>query len=152
MADVIFVHQGRQVQSRSKESIVKEAKQIIQDQDFKGYIHDVGGPTANFYEKACKKQEKHGVCLDKDCIGEDVCNALNITHKAYLDILRELRELDGIKKVFVRSGIRYDYLLYDKDERFFNELVKHHISGQLKVAPEHVSDIRRCGYASGICS
>jgi uncharacterized radical SAM protein YgiQ len=133
-------HQGRQVQSRSKESIVKEAKQIIQDQDFKGYIHDVGGPTANFYEKACKKQEKHGVCLDKDCIGEHVCSALNITHKTYLDILRELRELEGVKKVFVRSGIRYDYLLYDKDEQFFNELVKHHISGQLKVAPEHVSD------------
>lgn len=133
-------HQGRQMQSRSKESIIKEAKQIINDEDFKGYIHDVGGPTANFYEKACKKQEKFGVCLDKDCIGEDVCNALNITHKNYLDILRDLRKLEGVKKVFVRSGIRYDYLLYDKDEQFFSELVEHHVSGQLKVAPEHVSD------------
>ncbi|MGS0973685.1 MAG: YgiQ family radical SAM protein [Candidatus Izemoplasmataceae bacterium] len=133
-------HQGRQIQSRSKESILREAKQIIDDVDFKGYIHDVGGPTANFYEKACKKQEKLGVCLDKDCIGETVCNALNITHKNYLDILRDLRQLDGVKKVFVRSGIRYDYLLYDKDEQFFSELVKHHVSGQLKVAPEHVSD------------
>lgn len=133
-------HQGRQIQSRSKESILKEAKAIIQDPDFKGYIHDVGGPTANFYHKACKKQEKHGVCLDKDCIGEEVCKALNVTHKDYLEILRDLRHLEGVKKVFVRSGVRYDYLLYDKDQTFFSELVKHHVSGQLKVAPEHVSD------------
>jgi len=132
-------HQGRQIQSRSQESILKEAKMIIGDKDFKGYIHDVGGPTANFYHKACKKQEKHGVCLDKDCIGEEVCKALKVTHKDYLQILRELRNLDGVKKVFVRSGVRYDYLLYDQDQTFFSELVKHHVSGQLKVAPEHVS-------------
>lgn len=133
-------HQGRIMQSRSKESIVKEAITITQDPDFKGYIHDIGGPTANFYDLACGKQVDHGVCLNKQCVSDKPCPLLQVSHKNYLDILREVRELEGIKKVFVRSGIRYDYVLYDNDESFFNELVKHHVSGQLKVAPEHVSD------------
>ncbi|XMB72679.1 YgiQ family radical SAM protein [Mycoplasmatota bacterium WC30] len=132
-------HQGRIIQSRSKASMVKEAKQIIQDKDFKGYIHDVGGPTANFYDMACEKQVKHGVCKTKACIGSETCNQLNVTHTNYLDVLRTLRELDGVKKVFIRSGIRYDYVMYDKNPEFFEELVQHHVSGQLKVAPEHVS-------------
>jgi len=132
-------HQGRTIQSRSKSSIVNEAKKIISDKDFKGYIHDVGGPTANFYRKACKKQVDYGVCPDKACIGYDVCRNLEVTHEDYLDVLRTLRELDGVKKVFIRSGIRYDYLMYDKNEEFFKELIKYHVSGQLKVAPEHVS-------------
>lgn len=132
-------HQGRIIQSRSKSSIVKEAKKIVQDKDFKGYIHDVGGPTANFYNTACEKQVKYGVCKNKACLGQIPCNKLEVKHNEYLDILRTLRELDGVKKVFVRSGIRYDYLMYDKNQEFFKDLVKHHISGQLKVAPEHVS-------------
>ena len=132
-------HQGRVIQSRSKESIVKEAELIINDKDFKGYIHDVGGPTANFYRKACEKQINYGVCQSKSCIGYDTCSNLDVTHEDYLDVLRTLRELDGVKKVFIRSGIRYDYLMYDKNPEFFEELVKHHVSGQLKVAPEHVS-------------
>ncbi|MCF7926795.1 MAG: YgiQ family radical SAM protein [Candidatus Izimaplasma sp.] len=133
-------HQGRVIQSRSKNSIIKEAKQIISEPDFKGYIHDVGGPTANFYDKACDKQLTKGVCQHKQCIGEEECSLLKITHKNYLSILRDLRDLEGVKKVFIRSGIRYDYLLHDEDDTFFKELVKHHISGQLKVAPEHISD------------
>jgi uncharacterized radical SAM protein YgiQ len=133
-------HQGRVIQSRSKESIVEEAKLITNHPDFKGYIHDVGGPTANFYDIACEKQTSKGVCLHKQCIGENKCALLQVSHKNYLDILRELRTLPKVKKVFVRSGIRYDYMMYDQDETFFQELVKHHISGQLKVAPEHVSD------------
>jgi len=132
-------HQGRVMQSRSKESIVREAKLMIEDKDFKGYIHDVGGPTANFYRKACEKQVIHGVCPNKACIGYEKCNNLEVTHEDYLDVLRTLRELDGVKKVFIRSGIRYDYLMYDKNPEFFEDLVKHHVSGQLKVAPEHVS-------------
>lgn len=132
-------HQGRIIQSRSKSSIVKEAKLIIQDKDFKGYIHDVGGPTANFYDIACDKQVKFGVCPDKSCLGQNPCNNLKVSHTNYLDILRTLRKLDGVKKVFVRSGIRYDYLMYDKNQAFFEELIQYHISGQLKVAPEHVS-------------
>jgi uncharacterized radical SAM protein YgiQ len=133
-------HQGRIIQSRSKESIVKEAKLITEDKDFKGYIHDIGGPTANFYDVACDKQITKGVCLNKQCLEGKPCPLLKVSHKNYLDVLREVRQLDRVKKVFVRSGIRYDYLIYDKDETFFNELVEHHISGQLKVAPEHVSD------------
>lgn len=133
-------HQGRIIQSRSKESIVDEAKQITNYPDFKGYIHDVGGPTANFYDVACEKQSKFGVCLHKQCLEDEACSLLRVSHKNYLEILRELRELDKVKKVFVRSGIRYDYLMYDKDPSFFKELVQHHISGQLKVAPEHISD------------
>lgn len=135
----LTMHQGRQIQSRSKESLVNEAKKIIKLPDFKGYIHDVGGPTANFYNKACKKQEKHGVCTNKQCVGYLKCNNLEVSHTDYLDILKELRSLENVKKVFIRSGIRYDYLMYDKDETFFYELVKNHISGQLKVAPEHIS-------------
>ena len=133
-------HQGRIIQSRSKESIVNEAKVIKEHEDFKGYIHDVGGPTANFYDVACDKQVTKGVCLNKQCLEDKPCPLLKVQHTNYLDILRELRELDGIKKVFVRSGIRYDYVMYDENKQFFSELVKHHVSGQLKVAPEHVSD------------
>ncbi len=133
-------HQGRIIQSRSKESIVNEAKIITTYPDFKGYIHDIGGPTANFYDGACDKQVTKGVCLNKQCLEDKPCPLLKVTHSNYLDILREVRQLDKVKKVFVRSGIRYDYLMYDKNEAFFNELVKHHISGQLKVAPEHISD------------
>ena len=132
-------HQGRIIQSRSKESLVREAKKLIEMPDFKGYIHDVGGPTANFYNTACEKQKTHGVCPNRPCLSPR-CPNMKVNHEDYLDILRTLRELDGVKKVFVRSGIRYDYLIYDKDETFFHELVEHHISGQLKVAPEHVAD------------
>ena len=135
----LTTHQGRIIQSRSKESIVKEAKQIIQDKDFKGYIHDVGGPTANFYNVACDKQITKGVCQFKSCLGQKPCSNLSVSHEDYLDVLRTLRKLDGIKKVFIRSGIRYDYVMYDEKDDFFKELVEHHISGQLKVAPEHVS-------------
>lgn len=132
-------HQGRIIQSRSKESLIKEAKKIIAMDDFKGYIHDVGGPTANFYDTACDKQKTLGVCPNRPCLSPR-CPNLKVNHDKYLDILRALRELDGVKKVFVRSGIRYDYLIYDEDETFFHELVEHHISGQLKVAPEHIAD------------
>jgi len=133
-------HQGRIMQARSKESIVEEAKRIIKDPDFKGYIHDIGGPTANFYDKGCDKQEEFGTCKNKLCLFPKKCNKLIVKHDKYLDILKEVRNLKGVKKVFVRSGIRYDYLIYDEDDTFFRELVKNHISGQLKVAPEHVSD------------
>lgn len=136
----LTMHQGRVIQSRSKESIINEVKTISQDKDFKGYIHDIGGPTANFYHPACGKQLDKGVCTHKECIGYDPCKNLVVDHSDYLDILREARALPGIKKVFVRSGLRYDYIMYDKNKEFFNELVKYHISGQLKVAPEHVDD------------
>ncbi|MFA7436240.1 MAG: DUF3362 domain-containing protein, partial [Bacilli bacterium] len=133
-------HQGRIIQSRSKESIIQEATEITKIADFKGYIHDVGGPTANFYQPACSKQEEHGACVNKECIGFDPCKNLEVSHDEYLDILRTVRKLPGIKKVFVRSGLRYDYIMYDKNKEFFEELVQHHISGQLKVAPEHIDD------------
>ncbi len=133
-------HQGRIIQSRSKESIVEEAKHITTYDDFKGYIHDIGGPTANFYDTACEKQVTKGVCLNKQCLEDKPCPLLKVQHNNYLDILREVRSLDKIKKVFVRSGIRYDYVMYDQSDEFFKELVEHHVSGQLKVAPEHVSD------------
>ena len=133
-------HQGRIIQTRSHESLIEEAKKIIQDPEFKGYIHDVGGPTANFRQTACKKQQKHGACPSRQCLWPTACQNLEVDHKDYLELLTKLRNLEGVKKVFVRSGIRYDYLMYDKDETFFRELVKHHISGQLKVAPEHISD------------
>ncbi len=136
----LTMHQGRIMSHRNKDSIIKEAKQMISDPDFKGYIHDVGGPTANFYQPACDKQKDYGVCTNRQCLHPSPCANLKVDHTEYLDILRELRELDGIKKVFVRSGIRYDYLMYDKNDAFFKELVEHHVSGQLKVAPEHVSD------------
>ncbi len=133
-------HQGRIIQTRSHDSLVSEAKIMIKDPEFKGYIHDVGGPTANFRKPACKKQLKAGACKDKQCLFPTPCKNLEIDHSDYLELLRKLRNLDGVKKVFIRSGIRFDYLINDKDEGFFEELVKHHISGQLKVAPEHVSN------------
>lgn len=133
-------HQGRIVTSRSEESIVNEAKKMIYDPDFKGYIHDVGGPTANFTAVACEKQKTLGACKNKQCLFPNVCKNMKADHTKYLRILRRLRELDGVKKVFIRSGIRFDYLMADKDDTFFNELCRYHVSGQLKVAPEHISD------------
>ncbi len=133
-------HQGRVVTSRSDESLIAEAKEMIKDKDFKGYIHDVGGPTANFRVPACKKQETLGACKDKQCLFPSPCKNMEVSHTKYLNLLRKLRALPGVKKVFIRSGIRFDYLIADKDDSFFYELCKHHVSGQLKVAPEHVSD------------
>jgi len=135
----ITFHQGRVVQPRSHRSILAEAKQIVWDPEFKGYIHDVGGPTANFRHAACEKQVKHGVCVDRQCLYPKPCKQLKIDHKDYLKLLRNLRQLPNVKKVFIRSGLRYDYLIHDNNDEFFRELVEHHISGQLKVAPEHVS-------------
>ena len=132
-------HQGRYVTSRSKESILEEAKRITQMPDFKGYIHDIGGPTANFRYPSCAKQEKAGLCKGKKCLAPTACPALQADQSEYLDILRAVRELPKVKKVFIRSGIRYDYMLEDSSDAFFKELVAHHISGQLKVAPEHCS-------------
>lgn len=133
-------HQGRQVRGRSKESIVKEGKKLTTLPDFKGYIHDVGGPTANFRGAACKKQLTKGVCSHKDCLYPKPCSQMVVDHKEYLEVLRELRHLDGVKKVFIRSGIRFDYVMADRSDEFLKELCKHHVSGILKVAPEHVSD------------
>lgn len=133
-------HQGRVVKSRSHKSILDEAEKIVEDENFKGYIHDIGGPTANFRKRACKKQEKYGVCKEKQCLFPSPCTQLEIDHKDYLHLLRKLRNIPKVKKVFIRSGIRYDYLIHDKDDTFFKELCKHHISGQLKVAPEHISE------------
>ena len=133
-------HQGRIVQVRSHESILKEAGELIKDPDFKGYIHDVGGPTANFRHPACNKQLKCGACKNRQCLFPTPCKNMNADHSDYLQLLRKLRALPGVKKVFIRSGIRFDYLLADKDDTFFRELVEHHVSGQLKVAPEHISD------------
>ena len=132
-------HQGRVISTRSKESIVEEAKRITEMPNFKGYIHDVGGPTANFSREACDKQREFGACKSRECLFPKPCNNLIVDHSRYLDILRAVRELPRVKKVFIRSGIRYDYLMYDKNDEFFDELVQHHISGQLKVAPEHIS-------------
>lgn len=134
----LTLHQGRTIQNRSEESIIEEAKLLTTMPDFKGYIHDIGGPTANFRHKACKLQEKNGVCKTRQCIFPKPCKNLIIDHKEYLQLLRKVRSLPKIKKVFIRSGIRYDYLIYDKNMDFFNDLCKYHISGQLKVAPEHV--------------
>lgn len=131
-------HQGRTMQSRSESSIVREAESFVWDTDFKGYIHDVGGPTANFRNPSCQKQLTHGVCKNKQCLFPEKCRSLDVDHSDYVHILRKLRAIPKVKKVFIRSGIRFDYLMYDKDATFFNELVEHHISGQLKVAPEHV--------------
>ncbi|NYB75522.1 YgiQ family radical SAM protein [Sedimentibacter hydroxybenzoicus DSM 7310] len=133
-------HQGRVVQARSHESIIKEVEKMIKDKDFKGYIHDVGGPTANFRIKACTKQEKHGVCKDRECMTPEKCKNLKIDHKDYLELLGKIRNVEGIKKVFIRSGIRYDYAIYDSSDAFITELVRHHVSGQLRTAPEHVSE------------
>lgn len=134
-------HQGRIIQTRSHASILAEAKQMTQNKDFKGYIHDVGGPTANFRHTSCKKQLEKGVCTNRQCLlVHTPCKNLTVDHKDYLSLLRKLRQLPGVKKVFIRSGIRFDYLLEDKDDRFFRELCQYHVSGQLKVAPEHISD------------
>lgn len=134
-------HQGRTIQVRSHESIIQEAELLIQDKDFKGYIHDVGGPTANFRHPSCEKQLTHGVCKNRQCLFPNPCRNMKVDHSDYLALLRKLRALPKVKKVFVRSGIRFDYLMADPDDTFFRELVEHHISGQLKVAPEHISDV-----------
>lgn len=133
-------HQGRIIQTRSHESILEEAKLMTWDPDFKGYINDVGGPTANFRAPACEKQLTKGVCPNKQCLFPTPCKNLKVNHEDYLKLLRKLRELPKVKKVFIRSGIRFDYLIYDKDRTFLRELCEHHVSGQLKVAPEHVCD------------
>ncbi|MEG2059059.1 MAG: YgiQ family radical SAM protein [Lachnospiraceae bacterium] len=140
-------HQGRIIQSRSHESILREATLFTKDKDFKGYIHDVGGPTANFRQPACEKQLTKGACMDKQCLFPKPCSKLEVDHSDYLALLRKLRAIPKVKKVFIRSGIRYDYLLADKDPSFLKELCQYHISGQLKVAPEHISDpvLKRMG-------
>mgnify|MGYP000985441207 FL=1 len=137
-------HQGRIVQVRSHESILAEAEKMVKDPDFKGYIHDVGGPTANFRHPACEKQMTKGACGGRQCLYPTPCKNMNADHSDYVALLRKLRKIPGIKKVFVRSGIRFDYLLADSKDTFFRELVQYHISGQLKVAPEHVSDAVLC--------
>lgn len=136
----ITFHQGRIIQTRSHESILREAERMTKDPEFKGYIHDVGGPTANFRLPACEKQLTKGVCAGRQCLFPRPCRNLRADHSDYVELLRKLRALPGVKKVFIRSGIRFDYLLADKDDSFFRELVKYHVSGQLRVAPEHVSD------------
>ena len=133
-------HQGRIIQTRSHESLLAEAEAMTHEKDFKGYIHDVGGPTANFRQPACKKQLTKGACPNRQCLFPEPCKNMIADHSDYVALLRKLRKLPGVKKVFIRSGIRFDYLLADKSETFFHELVRYHISGQLKVAPEHVSD------------
>ena len=132
-------HQGRIVQTRSHESILREAGLMTEEKDFKGYIHDVGGPTANFRQPSCQKQLTEGVCRNRQCLFPAPCRNLTVSHKDYVSLLRKLRKLPGVKKVFIRSGIRFDYVMADPDDEFLRELVKYHVSGQLKVAPEHVS-------------
>ena len=134
----ITFHQGRIVQSRSEESILKEAEEITKLEDFKGYIHDVGGPTANFRRPACSKQLKFGACKNRQCLYPSPCKNLDADHTEYLELLRKVRKVPNVKKVFVRSGLRYDYIMTDKEDKFFKELVEHHVSGKLKVAPEHI--------------
>jgi uncharacterized radical SAM protein YgiQ len=136
----IAFHQGRRIQSRSHDSLEREAACLTKHPQFRGYIHDVGGPTANFRQDACRRQKTKGACPDRQCLGNDPCAALETDHRDYLALLRRLRKMPEIKKVFIRSGIRFDYLIGDRDDTFFRELCEHHISGQLKVAPEHVSD------------
>ncbi|MEG1458833.1 MAG: YgiQ family radical SAM protein, partial [Acetivibrio sp.] len=133
-------HQGRIIQTRSHESIIAEAKILTQDKDFKGYINDVGGPTANFRHTSCEKQKTKGVCTNKQCLFPMPCKNLTVDHKDYLELLRKLRSLPKVKRVFIRSGIRFDYVMADKDKTFMKELCEYHVSGQLKVAPEHISD------------
>lgn len=133
-------HQGRILQTRSHESILREAEKMTEDPDFKGYIHDVGGPTADFRHPSCKKQLTKGVCRERQCLFPSLCKNLTVDHKDYLQLLRKVRNLPKVKKVFIRSGIRFDYMVADPDKTFLNELVKYHVSGQLRVAPEHVSD------------
>ncbi len=135
----IALHQGRRIVSRSEESVISEAEKLTKMKNFKGYIHDVGGPTANFRKPSCQKQIEHGLCKGKKCLAPEPCKNLEVDHTEYLGLLRKLRKIEGVKKVFIRSGIRYDYLIRDKNKDFLNELVKHHVSGQLKVAPEHCS-------------
>ena len=137
-------HQGRTIQVRSHESILEEAKLLTKEPDFKGYIHDVGGPTANFRQPSCEKQLKVGVCKHRQCLFPQPCPNMKADHSDYLKLLRKLRQVPKVKKVFIRSGIRFDYLMADKDDSFFYELVEHHVSGQLKVAPEHISDAVLC--------
>lgn len=133
-------HQGRIIQTRSHESLIKEAERMTNDPDFKGYIHDVGGPTANFRHKSCAKQDKYGVCTNKQCLFPEPCRNLKVDHKDYVELLRKLEAVPGVKKVFIRSGIRFDYVMADSNDEFLKELCEKHISGQLRVAPEHVSD------------
>ena len=133
-------HQGRIIQTRSHESLIKEAERMTHDPDFKGYIHDVGGPTANFRHKSCAKQDKYGVCTNKQCLFPEPCRNLKVDHKDYVELLRKLEAVPGVKKVFIRSGIRFDYVMADSNDEFLKELCENHISGQLRVAPEHVSD------------
>lgn len=133
-------HQGRIIQTRSHESLIKEAERMTHDPDFKGYIHDVGGPTANFRHKSCAKQDKYGVCTNKQCLFPEPCRNLKVDHKDYVELLRKLEAVQGVKKVFIRSGIRFDYVMADSNDEFLKELCEKHISGQLRVAPEHVSD------------
>ena len=133
-------HQGRMVQVRSRESIMREAEVLTHDPEFKGYINDVGGPTANFFKPACKKQLTHGVCKNRRCLWPNVCRNMDTNEDAYAELLRDLRQIPGVKKVFVRSGIRFDYTMADASDKFLVELLQHHVSGQLRLAPEHVSD------------
>ncbi len=135
----LALHQGRYVSARSRDSILREAEKIVADPDFKGYIHDVGGPTANFDHHVCKKQKTHGACPNRQCLFPTPCPNLEADESEYLDILKKLRAMPGVKKVFIRSGIRFDYMLQDRKSDFFSQLVQHHVSGQLKVAPEHIS-------------
>ncbi|MGN0637264.1 MAG: YgiQ family radical SAM protein [Huintestinicola sp.] len=135
----IALHQGRRISVRSKESILREAELLTKLPNFKGYIHDVGGPTANFRAPSCTHQLTHGLCKGRKCLAPEPCKNLEVDHTEYLDILREIRKIKGVKKVFIRSGIRYDYLIEDRNEEFMRELILHHVSGQLKVAPEHCS-------------
>ncbi len=136
----ITFHQGRHIQARTHDSLEREARSLTKHPLFKGYIHDVGGPTANFRQDACEKQKRAGACPDRQCLGTVPCPHLKVDHSDYVTLLRRLRSLPGVKKVFIRSGIRFDYLMLDRDKTFFHELCEHHISGQMKVAPEHVSD------------
>lgn len=136
----IAYHSGKYIQRRSEESVLEEVKKLTELPDFKGNIHDVGGPSANFYDFACDKSEKLGFCRDRSCMGHEMCKNVKVSHKKYGELLRKVRAVPGVKRVFIRSGIRFDYLMADPDEQFFNELCKYYVSGQLKVAPEHVSD------------
>lgn len=135
----LALHQGRYVTARSHKSVLEEVEQIVHNPRFKGYIHDIGGPTANFRRPSCAKQKKAGACKDRQCLYPTPCPGIDASHGDYLTLLREIRKIPGIKKVFIRSGIRFDYMMADKNDEFFKELVQHHISGQLKVAPEHIS-------------
>lgn len=137
----IALHQGRKISCRSEESVLKEAVKLTEMPDFKGYIHDVGGPTANFRHASCEKQLTKGLCMGKKCLAPEPCKALKADHTEYLSMLRKLRKIKGVKRVFIRSGIRYDYLMKDKNNDFIRELIKYHVSGQLKVAPEHCSAV-----------